>query len=371
METKRKQRGENKQYVCESCDYTTPVKCNYDKHITTENHLRCVKLTEKYEERINLFNSLKPQLDSLQTNLNSLQTNLNSLRIENETLRIENETLRIENEENNEKIKMLLSKTPTTNIIENVEKKRNKIKLNKIDIVEEVCLKPNDDDNNKIKSIVQVNELVLKPASEVITRTEPQPDNTFNFELFFQKMCENPEYNDLIKQINHDDDEPENILKSLDPCKYSKGFHEKYILKMLEEMNDDDINIKCTDFKRKKFIIYNEEYSKDEMKKICKNMIDTFISCVLNSYTNSRKLDNLTFSKIYSQNKNSFMVECSNELIMNMLIDEDQRNVSLKHLLVDMSNKFSNESDSDSSEDEKQKKKNKKNKKKYNSEESD
>jgi hypothetical protein len=96
METKRKQRGENKQYVCECCDYTTPVKCNYDKHITTENHLRCVKLTEKYEERINL-----------------LQTELNSLRIENETLRIENE-------ENNKKIQMLLSKTPTTNIIENV-----------------------------------------------------------------------------------------------------------------------------------------------------------------------------------------------------------------------------------------------------------
>jgi len=335
METKRKQRGENKQYVCECCDYTTPVKCNYDKHIATENHLRCVKLAEKYKIEIDL--------------------------------------LRTEIEENNKKIQMLLSKTPTTNVVEKVEKvekKRNKIKLDKIDIVEETFIQPNNEDDSKIKSVIEVNEFVVKPASEVITMTEP--DDTFNFELFFQKMCENPEYNDLIKQINHDDDEPENILKSLEPGKYSKGFHERYILKILEEMNDDNINIKCSDTKRKKFIIYDEEYNKDKMKKLCKNMIDTFINCILNSYTNSRKLDNLIFSKMYLQNKSSFMIECSNELIMNMLIDEDQRVISSKHLLVDMANKFSNESDSDSSEDEKQvKKKNKKNKKKYNSEESD
>ena len=98
METKRKQRGENKQYVCEYCDYMTPVKCNYDKHIATDNHLRCVKLAERYETEINLLKiDNETEMNLLKIDNEYLLADIKELKDENYLLKDENNLLKDEN----------------------------------------------------------------------------------------------------------------------------------------------------------------------------------------------------------------------------------------------------------------------------------
>ena len=40
----------NPSYCCEKCDYSTPIKCNYEKHLTTKRHLGTRKIIPEYYE---------------------------------------------------------------------------------------------------------------------------------------------------------------------------------------------------------------------------------------------------------------------------------------------------------------------------------
>lgn len=95
-------------YECKYCEYKTNIKCNYDKHLITDKHIKnkenskkyiCKYCNKKYTHQSGLYrhqSKCKEEFISNQEHQKLKQKNENK---ELEILRIENEKLKEQNQE--------------------------------------------------------------------------------------------------------------------------------------------------------------------------------------------------------------------------------------------------------------------------------
>ncbi len=61
----------SKVFRCEACDYSTPVKCNFDKHIRSTKHQNIVKNLENKKNQVdnktNSIDNLKSKISEINT----------------------------------------------------------------------------------------------------------------------------------------------------------------------------------------------------------------------------------------------------------------------------------------------------------------
>jgi hypothetical protein len=311
-----------KVYECQCCNFVTPLKANYNRHINTEVH----KLKEKIKELEDEIQKLKDEL--------SKSSNVKKRTYDIQPIELVEEVITSSNTNSNYNENKIIS---TNTIIKKVEQRKRK------NIIKPVML----DEQEKIPEVI----IVEKPPEDI-------------FMDKFYKIFNNPTFNKCIKMHKitdeYEEDEKVIILKTMESAYYlDSDLYKKILLPLLEGMNYNDPEIiKCVNYKDKKFIVNGETYDKMKIKALIEKMINGISTLLSKAFTNSIKVDHSNFGKYYGLNLNDFNSSIGNkhEIINCIFLDDERKEKVVKHLSVDISKKFSKNADDIDSDDEKKKK---------------
>lgn len=332
-------------HTCQCCNFSTPLKGNYTRHMNTEVH----KLNAEIKILKDEIQRLKDENELLKSS-NTKKRNYDIQPIE-----LVEEVIKSSNTNSNEEV--IISTNTILNKVEPLRRSR-KCNIQKVELIEDI---PETKTTPETKSIPEI-----MPEQSLMDK--------------FYKVFNNPKYNRFLKKYDftdeYGDDETLIILKYISPSHYlDKDFYKTIILEILEVINYEVETIKCTNYKDQKFIVNGEKCDKYEMKILIEKMIDGVSALISRALSNTIKLPHIDFNKLYGINLNDFNSSSGyrQEIINTILCDDEKKETLITHIGVGIAKNFSkNKNDLDDKDEKKKKKpKPKANKKKSYNEDGD
>lgn len=336
--------GNFKIHTCQCCNFSTPLKGNYTRHMNTEVH----KLNAEIKILKDEIQRLKAQFclgSNEETDENELlkSSNTKKRNYDIQPIELVEEVIKSSNTNSNEEV--IISTNTILNKVEPLRRSR-KCNIQKVELIEDIP------------------ETKTPTASGIATKPIPEIIPEQSFMDKFYKVFNNPKYNKFLKKYNftdeYDDDETLIILKYVSPSHYlEKDFYKTIILEILEVMNYEVETIKCTNYKNQKFIVDGEKCDKYEMKILIEKMIDGVSALISRALSNTIKLPHIDFNKLYGINLNDFNSSSGyrQEIINTILCDDEKKETLITHIGVGIAKYFSKNKNDLDDEDEKKKKK--------------
>jgi hypothetical protein len=255
-------------YICSCCNYTTIIKCNYDKHLLTEKHKKKnINFVEQLEERKHICSHCNKEY----LNYNALwkhKKHCSSNKI------CDNEPL-LQNTFTPKPIiasDIFLEVLKESKELQHVLVEQNKELQNKLLEKENQLLEQNKELQNKLLEkdniLIEQNnkiiELASKPQSIINNNTS---NNQFNLQLYLNETCKDAmNIVDFVNslQLTTDDFETTGKLGFVDGIS-------RIFIKELKKIDTEKLPIHCTDFKRETVYIKDNntwEKENDEKKKL-------------------------------------------------------------------------------------------------------
>jgi len=232
-------------YNCIHCKFTTNIKSNYERHLSTEKHK-------------NNINGVHKEIKHICSNCNKEYLNTNALWKHNKKCVLINE------KEPAELQNTFIPNTLTPDIFLEVLKQSKELQNVLIEQNKELQNKLLEKDNILIEQNNKIIELASKPQSIINNNTN---NNQFNLQVFLNEKCKDAmNIVDFVNsfQLTTDDFETTGKLGFVDGIS-------RIFIKELKKLDTEKLPIHCTDFKRETVYIKDNdvwEKENDEKKKL-------------------------------------------------------------------------------------------------------
>jgi hypothetical protein len=235
-----------KNFVCESCDYNTSSKKDYNKHLSTDKHYRLTTGNNKIPEHICICGKKYKFSSSLCKHKKTCDILINEY---------ESDEDKYESDGDNETMPKLTPELLIEIIKQNKELQQALIDQNK-------GLQQAFIDQNKI-----IAELAEKSGSNNNSNNTTNTNcgnKTFNLQVFLNETCKDAiNMSDFVNQIQVSLSD----LETTGKIGYAEGIS-KVFIKNLNEINYTDRPLHCSDSKRETLYIKEDnKWSKDDDKK--------------------------------------------------------------------------------------------------------